>query len=383
MAVKRVLFLDHISFLGGGQQSLLTLMEGLRQSGGFEPRLLLAPGEFARAARRSGYAVHTFGFNGIARSWNPLRWIVGVGLLASAVWTIVAIVREHDVRVVHANSLKTAVPCGLAARLAGRKAVFHARDFLAAGLLKGALVWSAYWLCHRVIVNSRAVAAIYGSDPAGKVSVVYNQVDCIAPLDTRRRHELRAAAGVSRNDHLMGFVGRLHPEKGIEVMLAALALVRARRPEVRLWLIGAPMPGEEPYQGTLLDQARRLGVVEAVRFWGWRRDAVELMGCFDLCVVPSLNEPFGRVTVEAMLMGVPVVATAAGGTLEIIQDGREGLLVKPGDAAALACGCLTLIGDPILAERLARHAKETARTRFGKAQYVNGVLAVYDALAGG
>ena len=378
----RVLFLDHISFLGGGQKSMLALMDGLRQQGGFELRLLVPQGELAIAAGQCGYTVDTFMFGAIKRNWNPLRWIAGAWLLLSAVGTIIGIIRDHEIEIIHANSLKTAILGGLAARITGREAIFHARDFLAAGLFGRALVHWAYRVSDRIIVNSRAVAGVFGNNARGKVAVVYNSIDQPLALTADVRQSMRGAHGIPPNAPLIGYIGRLHPEKGLETLLTAFKSIAEKLPAARLWIIGAPMPGEEPYQDTLLGITRQLGIAGSVRFWGWRHDATGLMNCFDLCVVPSVREPFGRVTVEAMMLGVPVVATASGGTLEIIDDGVDGLLFPPGDAVALAGRCLKLINDTGVKNRLTNHAAEKATRTFGKAQYIAGTLAVYASLAG-
>jgi glycosyltransferase involved in cell wall biosynthesis len=223
---------------------------------------------------------------------------------------------------------------------------------------------------------------VFGGDSRGKVAVVYNGIERPPALDPHARRIMRDVDHLLPDAPLIGYSGRLHPEKGIETLLAAFKVLSEKIPAARLWIVGAPMPGEESYQDVIVSVSEKLGLKNLVKFWGWQPDGTELMSCFDLCVVPSLREPFGRVTVEAMMLGVPVVAAASGGTLEIIADGEDGLLFPPGDAGALAARCLKLINDPTLKQRLIRHAAEKATSKFGQAQYIAGTLAVYAPLAG-
>jgi len=159
-------------------------------------------------------------------------------------------------------------------------------------------------------------------------------------------------------------------------------LLLASIPSSPLWIVGGTMPGEEKYRKQLEEYAAKLGVSDKVLFFGWRNDATELMACFDLLVVPSKKEPFGRVTVEAMMLGIPVVATASGGTLEIIENNKTGLLFDSGDSRQLAEKCLEIISDPEKTNRMTHQAKSEVERKFSAENYIGGVQKVYASLAG-
>jgi glycosyltransferase involved in cell wall biosynthesis len=151
----------------------------------------------------------------------------------------------------------------------------------------------------------------------------------------------RRALGLPAEGALVGSVGRLDPVKGHALLIQAFAMLGARHPGARLILIGEGEKREE-YQAL----ARKLGVAEGVRFMGWRDDVGDLLAELDLFVFPSRNEGMGRAAVEAMAAGLAVVAARTGGLPEVVREGETGLLVPPGDAAALSAAIDRLLARP-------------------------------------
>src|SRR5581483_10754460 len=140
--------------------------------------------------------------------------------------------------------------------------------------------------------------------------------------------------------------------------------------------IGAPLFGEETYAEELPALAAHLGVTERARFLGFRDDVPALLRAADAVVHSSVYpEPFGRVVVEGMLAGRPVIAAASGGVTEIVTDGETGLLVAPGDPGALARAIARLIDDPAAASAMAARGRARARDAFSVEAMQRGVLA--------
>ncbi len=138
--------------------------------------------------------------------------------------------------------------------------------------------------------------------------------------------------------------------------------------------------GDGPERGALESQVATLGLRDRVQFLGYRPDIPGLLAGCDLFVLPSLYEGLPLSILEAMAAGKPVVATAIGGTDEVIVPDCTGLLVPPGDAPALATAIRTLLADPPLARRLARAGQARVATMFSAAQMVRQVTQVYDEL---
>jgi glycosyltransferase involved in cell wall biosynthesis len=193
----------------------------------------------------------------------------------------------------------------------------------------------------------------------GRVQVVYNGTE-IPEEERAGRASLRDELGIAADDLAIGAVGRLAPEKGMDVLVRAFQQIVRSEPRARLVLVG-----DGPERGNLEKLARTAGVSDRVAFLGWRDDAVRLNAAFDVAAVPSVwDEPFGLVVVEAMAAGIPVVASAVGGIPEIIEPGSTGWLVSPGDPDALADALIAALRDPARREAMGREARRQAGERF-------------------
>lgn len=173
--------------------------------------------------------------------------------------------------------------------------------------------------------------------------------------------ELRHELGWG-NTTVVGMVGRLQRWKGHEVFLHAAAEILAKRPETRFAIVGGAILGwEGDYPAELERLTEQLGIGDRVYFAGHRPDPWRWTDLLDVAVHASYDEPFGLVLVEAMAVGTPLVSTAGPGPLEIVDHGRNGLLVPPGDAKALAGAVLQLLDDDALRARVVAGGRERAR----------------------
>ncbi len=203
-----------------------------------------------------------------------------------------------------------------------------------------------------VVANSNATAEYAKKAlglPQSRIRVVYPFVD-FRPLARRR-----AAVGPI----VIGNVAGLNRCKGHDTLLRALALLVAAGRNVRLEIVG-----DGPLRGALERLAGTLGIRERVTFWGYRKDVDRFLAGLDVFAFPSQSEGFGIAVVEAMLAGVPVVCSDAGGLPEIVSHERSGLIAPAGNADALAAAIGRLLDDGALATRLAETAARIARSRF-------------------
>jgi glycosyltransferase involved in cell wall biosynthesis len=217
--------------------------------------------------------------------------------------------------------------------------------------------------CVRAFANSNAVASKFagwfGADRVGRVD--YHIADM--PTHAAPARERSAAF------HL-ALVGSLNPQKGQSDAIEAVGNVVAAGRDVRLDLYGT---GGRGYTARLRARAAALGVADRVEFCGHVSDVSARMAQADTVLVTSRCEAFGRVTVEAMRAGVPVIGSASGGTVELIEDGRTGLLYPPGDSKALASAILRLVDAPDFARSLAVAGRDWALPRFGAAQFADAL----------
>jgi glycosyltransferase involved in cell wall biosynthesis len=168
-------------------------------------------------------------------------------------------------------------------------------------------------------------------------------------------------------------VGGLVPTKGQEDAVRALGLLHQEGLDAELVVIG---DGDQTYKSRLSSIAASNGMLEKVRFVGMVDNAIPWMKNSDVALVCSTQETFGRVTIEAMLAGVPVIGARAGATTELIRHGEDGLLYEPGNSSDLAKQIKTLFDSPALAQRLRRCAESHARDSFTETRYSMELLAL-------
>ncbi|GAB4265078.1 MAG: glycosyltransferase family 4 protein [Deferrisomatales bacterium] len=230
-----------------------------------------------------------------------------------------------------------------------------------------------------VITNSERVKGVLTGCgvPAGKVHVVYNGA---VPPDPER---LRARAPTLRREldlpegaPVVGSVGNGRPAKGFRHLVEAAPEILSAFPSARFVLVGGHM--EE-----VARRVEELGLSDRFRLPGHRRDAVEIMGLFDLFVLPSVDqESCPNVVLEAMGAGLPVVGTDVGGVAELVRHGRHGLVVPPGSPRALAEGVRAVLARPEWGRALGRAGRGRAGAEFTVARKVAGTLAVYRQVLG-
>ena len=188
-----------------------------------------------------------------------------------------------------------------------------------------------------------------------------------------------AQAQASADGPVITLVGRITPWKGQDVFLRAAARVRERFPNACFWIVGSPMFGEDDYERSLHVLAGELGLTEHVKFWGQRDDVPALLARTDLLVHAStLGEPFGQVVIEGMAAGKPVIATDGGALPEIVLPGETGLLVRMGDAEAMADAICALLADPARAAAMGTAGWRRVQEKFTIAHTVRKVETVYD-----
>ncbi len=165
-------------------------------------------------------------------------------------------------------------------------------------------------------------------------------------------YPLRESKGIGDTDRVVGMVGWLIPIKGPAYLLKAMQIVWLKHPDVKLIFVGK---GELEVE--LKKRAADSGYQDRVRFLGWRDDIHEIMSVFDIFVLPSLNEGMGRVIVEAMAAGKPVIASNTGGIPDLVVEGETGLLVDPGDSDGLAEAISTLLDNSTLRKAMGREGR--------------------------
>ena len=185
-----------------------------------------------------------------------------------------------------------------------------------------------------------------------RVFQIHNGIDLRPFLDNQDKASLNVENGAT----VITCVAEMHPRKGHKVLIEAFQRLQRAYPVLHLVLVGT---------GSIENELKaKYGANPHLHFLGWRKDIPQILRASDLFVLPSLREAFGLSIVEAMASGVPVVATDTGGATDIIENGKSGILVPPGDSDSLAMAIKTLLENPGQRKDMAKSALERAKTLF-------------------
>ena len=361
-SIRLGLLSERSDFFGGGQRSLCDLAAALRGSR-VEP-LVVLPGAGPLAA-----ALEAEGIGWVGVPLAPAHaW--GAPAFVRSLLRLTEVARGRQLDLLHSDSPRTALYAGLAALALRRRHVWHVRASRTSSPLGDRVLVA---LSDAVIAVSAAAAR---RTRALRVSPKVRVVPTGLPrIDFLERGAARAALGLPGDPFIAGVIGRVEPEKGADVALAALPALRAAVPGALLAFVG---PGEIGGSDGRIGRSRAVpDPSEAALFLGERREAAPLMRAFDVILHPSRHDALPRVLIEAMFAGVPVVASSVGGIPEMIESGRSGILVPGGDPHALAVAAVALARDPALRSRLAEGAMRRASMLFGIDAMLRDILAVY------
>lgn len=215
-----------------------------------------------------------------------------------------------------------------------------------------------------------------------RTEVVYDALDDAGFQPQRDRRAVRAELGIADDTPCAGVVGNVQEWKGQIVLVEAMAEVVRAVPEARGFIVGGVHRAGAAYSRELETRVQALGLSEKISVTGFRTDIADVMNALDVVVHTSVRpEAFGRVILEGMLLGKPVVATAAGGVPELVRDGETGFLTPPGDAHRLAQSLIPLLRDPEMRRRVGERAREWARERFNLERHVAEMSAIYESIS--
>lgn len=364
--------------VGGMKQCVLLLARGMAEDG-HEVEIACPPGaEVGTEARALGVPVHDIDLVDPVRPVRDLRCTLA----------LVSLVRRGRYDVVHMHGFKAALVGRLGAALGGcrtRVVTVHNhilyRDISSAKkLVHRVLERSLAPLATRIVAVSESIrdelVAEYAIDPA-RVIAIHNGIDLAPFLALPDRGAARESLGLSADALVIGTAGRFAEQKGLRYLMEAAPEVAEGRDVV--FYVG----GDGPLRDDLVARAAATGLGDRIRFPGFVRDVPALLAAIDVYVQPSLSEGLSIALIEAMAAAVPIVATTAGGSPEIVVDGVTGFLVPPAEPAPLATALVTLADDAALRRRFAEAARERALAEFDRGAMVERTLALYREVLGG
>lgn len=373
-----ILFLDHTGTLGGAELYLLDIARSYRNTGS---AVLFEDGPFRRRLQENGVETEVVStaehLDDVEKESSVLHALRAV----PDIWSLARRIRPRAASsdLVFANSAKALFVGGLAGAWTDTPVVWSLHDMLTEAhfslLHRRATSHWANGFADRVLANSKATREAFvtaGGDP-NRTSVVYNGVDVdrFSTVSEAARNDVCEDLGIDPAADLVGLFSRIAEWKGQDVMIRALPDL----PETHLLIVGeALFEGDEAYKRSIQKLSRRLGVADRVHFLGFRDDVPRLMTASDVVVHTSTApEPFGRVIVEGMLAGTPVIATEAGGAAEIIDAGETGLLLPPDEPDALRDAVADVLCSDGSTARMVRRARREARHRYSVETMIEAV----------
>jgi glycosyltransferase involved in cell wall biosynthesis len=378
----RVMFVDHVASVGGAEIALYNLIRHF-DFNVIQPVVVLGEEGILADRLKSIAEVHVIPMCAEVRTARKDNLGARSLLLGSAIigairyiYQLIQFIREHNVDLVHTNSLKSDILGGCAAKLAGRPVIWHVRDRITSDYLPSRVAAMfrvlSKWLPDLIIADSRAVAATLSKASTTSIRVVHEGT----PHEEFERHSQMAPA--RNTSPVIGLVGRISPWKGQDVFVRAASIVHQKHPEARFRIIGAALFGEATFEQKLHALVEDLKVGPVVEFSGFRHDIHVAIAELDILVHASTRpEPFGQVIIEGMAAGKPVVATNAGGVPEIIEDGVTGYLVSMADAEGMAGVINKLLDDPEAALAVSVRGQQHVAVNFSITRTVQGVMAAY------
>jgi glycosyltransferase involved in cell wall biosynthesis len=309
--------------------------------------------------------------------------VIGLGRRSSAaIWEwrpLVRLLRDRRVDVLHSHKFGSNVWAAVIAPLA-RVPVFVAHEH----------TWSfegrpVRRLLDRRLIgrNSSAFLAVSEEDrrkmievehiDPDAVTVVPNGIDALPDGDGAR---VRRELGLADDDPVVGAVAVLRPQKGLEILLRAIAELAPDFPRLKL-----VVAGDGPERTALEELARELGIADRLLLLGLRSDVPDLLAAFDIAANSSWFEGSPLAMLEYMDAALPIVATKVGGVPDLIEPGRDGLLVEPGDVAGLAAGIAELLRDRDRGRAMGEHARARRREQFDLGTTVRRLERMYEDLA--
>jgi len=357
--VRLLAISNHADMLGGGEHSFLDVVAGLKGSWNV---IALTPGTGDLYDRLRKRSVETR-----VSSLSSIRpWLLHKSL--ADLRRILDCCRVHHASLIYANGSRAAMYGGLAAKILQIPMIWHCRIADPDPRLDPVL----QRLSARIITNSRATAARFPAACRPKVRLVYNGID----IDRFSTADIPTPAGIPAAWKNILMVSRVSRWKRHDLAVAAFESIAGDFPDAHLLFVGDKDPHDPAWWNAMQMRTRRSSFSDRIHWIGPKRDVRPWYAAAFVLALPSTNEPFGPVVVEAMASGVPVVAARSGGLPEIITHGKDGFLFTPGSASDLGDFARILLKGAKTRDRMVAAARKRSRD-FGLDRHVQQVSQVF------
>jgi len=358
-----ILFINSIMIYGGGEVWMITAAKELIKRG-HNLTIICKPGSLLKKyASKNNINVITLRIGGDV---NPVT-----------IFKLARIIRKNKIDIILTNMGKELRLCGITSKIFGRGKIVarHGIDFPLKNKFRYRITYNK--LTNIIIANSEATKnTLLKNAPwlnPNKIKVIYNGIN-VEDYEEDKTKDLRNELGIPENIPLIGFVGRLSVQKGIEYLLKAFLEIK-KRLNAHLLIAGT---GElDQYIRDFISKNNLNG---SVHLLGFRDDINNIMRTIDLLVLPSLWEGFGIVLIEAMAAGKPCISTQISSMPEIVENNNSGIIIPPKDSAFLAEACIKIISNKELANKMGLEGKRIVNKRFTIRKMIDSYEEVFNKL---
>jgi glycosyltransferase involved in cell wall biosynthesis len=303
-----------------------------------------------------------------------------------AVVDLISFLRKNRYHIVHTHNSKAGFVGRLAAKIAGVPVVihtvhgfaFHEQEPLWRQSLFRNLERVASHMCDKMIFISQPLVDWALRERItlrrDKIAKIYSGIDLdrFRPVTDDEKYRIRKKWNIGHDDAVIGIVSKLWEGKGHEVLIRAFKEIKREINGAKLVIVG-----EGPLDSMLHELTDKLGLTDSVLFTGFQMDVAAIISSFDVAVLPSFYEGMGRVLLEAMAMGKPVVASRVGGIPDLVKDGVNGFLINPGDVKGLAEALKRLLYDKEFANIMGRNGRKGITDKYSADVMIRSINNIY------
>ena len=379
----KVLFISHNSGMWGAERSLLLLLKNIDRKH-FESIVIL-PGPGPLKEKIDNLNIKTY------EVWSPW-WVkphvskarFGRRIIKEIIQEIIAVIRlcrivsKEKVAVIYTNTI-VKFSGAITAFITKKPHLWHIREIIPdnpnlLSVLPHKMLFKLISRTSRTIIaNSNATTAQFqGINTKNKLRIIYNAQETNG---SHKFNSLKSIDGVKSTDWIVAVVGSFQKRKAQDDAIRAVKIAEGAITNIKLLLIG---DGQKEYKDYLKSLCSELNISERIVFTGYRNDVPQILSRCKLLLMPSWNEAFGRVIIEAMAAGIPVVGANGGGAKEIIQEGITGYLVSPKTPSEMAEKMVYLFRNPNVAKRLGINGEKNVAEKFSVSNYVHGIEEVLE-----
>jgi glycosyltransferase involved in cell wall biosynthesis len=373
-----ILYITNLVEFGGGEKSLLTLIKKLDLTK-FRPFLLCpSRGRLVEEAENINVEVKIIKFSRLKRYFKAIPYISPLVIIR-----LVQYLKKEKIGLIHCNSFSAFLLGGIASKMVNIPVVWTCHGWWPAEKLTGFFInrFAGRIIAVSEIVRKKLIGP--GFVNPNKVSLIHLGIDLNEFSPTPRGDKIRKEFHLNFGVPVIGMISRFQPIKGHKYFLEAAAKIKQISPQTKFLIVGGRLfdrKGDKNYDKEILNWIKQMNLEGDVILTGFRNDIPEILAAIDMLVLPSLQESFGVVLIEAMAMEKPVVATNVGGPREIIEDNVSGLLIPPQDPSALSEAILSLLKDKEKPRKMGLKGRKRVESKFDSDLQARKIELIYQGL---